>query len=139
MSGMPGRSGRKTFVPIPEQHRNVKALVALWIPQEEICQLVINPQTGKPLDQKSLRKHFEREIAVGTTELHAGIGNFMVSTILGRAPPAGTVAIDNQHVRGSLGMSFCQDPDGLERAGGEPPKGARRRSDRISGCDEREA
>ena len=60
MSGMPGRSGRKTFVPTPEQRNSVKVLAKLGIPQEKICQLVINPQTGKPLDQKSSRKHFKR-------------------------------------------------------------------------------
>ena len=65
MSGVAGRSGRKTFVPSPEQRNNVKILAGLGIPQEQICLLVINPQTGKPLDEKSLRKHFNREITTG--------------------------------------------------------------------------
>jgi hypothetical protein len=108
MSGVTGRSGRKTFVPTPEQRRQVKILVGLGIPQEEICLLVINPQTGKPLDQKSLRKHFKREIAIGATELHARVSHFIVASILGMAPPAGTVAIDNQHVRGSLAIFFAR-------------------------------
>ena len=68
MSGVAGRSGRKTFAPTPEQRGQVKILVGLGIPQEKICMLVINPQTGKPLDPKSLRKHFKREIAISTTE-----------------------------------------------------------------------
>jgi hypothetical protein len=34
-----------------------------------ICQLVVNPQTGKPLDEGTLKKHFPREIAVGAAEL----------------------------------------------------------------------
>jgi hypothetical protein len=108
MSGMPGRSGRKTFVPTPEQRNTVKVLAELGIPQEKICQLVINPQTAKPLDEKSLRKHFKREIATGEIELDAQVGNFIVSTILGRAPPPGTVAIDNPHVRGSLAIFFAR-------------------------------
>ena len=33
-----------------------------------ICQLVVNPQTGKPLDERTLKKHFPREIAVGAAE-----------------------------------------------------------------------
>jgi hypothetical protein len=108
MSGVAGRSGRKTFVPTPEQRNTVKILVGLGIPQKEICLLVINPQTAEPLDEKSLRKHFKREVAIGATELHARMGNFMVATIFGMAPPAGTVAIDNQHVRGSLAMFFAR-------------------------------
>jgi hypothetical protein len=50
MSGKPGRSGRKSFVATPEQRNNVKILVGLGVPQAMICQLVMNPQTGKPLD-----------------------------------------------------------------------------------------
>jgi hypothetical protein len=108
MSGMAGRSGRKTFVPSPEQRNNVKVLTALGLPQQQICLLVINPQTGKPLDEKALRKHFEREIATGATELFAPMGNFIVANIFGMAPPAGTVAIDNQHVRRSLAIFFAK-------------------------------
>ena len=108
MSGVAGRSGRKTFAPTPEQRGQVKILVGLGIPQEKICLLVINPQTGKPLDPKSLRKHFKREIAISTTELHARVSNFIVCSIFGMTPPAGTVAIDNQHVRGALAMFFAK-------------------------------
>jgi hypothetical protein len=46
MSGVAGRSGRKTFAPTPEQRSQVKILVGLGIPQEKICLLVINPQTA---------------------------------------------------------------------------------------------
>jgi hypothetical protein len=62
--GKPGRSGRKSFVATPEQRNNVKILVGLGVPQAMICQLVVNPQTGKPLDEGTLKKHFPREIAV---------------------------------------------------------------------------
>jgi hypothetical protein len=41
--------------------------------------LVVNPQTGKPLDEGTLKKHFPREIAVGAAELHARMGSFMGS------------------------------------------------------------
>jgi hypothetical protein len=98
MAGMPGRSGRKPFMPTPEQRSNVKALAGLGMPQEQICRLVTNP----PLDVKTLRKHFRLEIETAEIKLHALMGNFMVANILGMAPPAGTRAIDNQHARASL-------------------------------------
>ena len=98
MAGMPGRSGRKPFVPTPEQRSNVKALAGLGMPQEQICRLVTNP----PLDVKTLRKHFRLEIETAEIKLHALMGNFTVANILGMAPPAGTRAIDNQHARASL-------------------------------------
>src|SRR5260370_29781442 len=108
MSGIPGRSGRKTFVPTLDQRRNVKFLGGFGIPQEQICLLVINPKTDEPLDAKSLRKHFKREIATGEIELHAQISNFTVITILGAAPPAGSTALDNPHVRGDLLKFFLK-------------------------------
>jgi hypothetical protein len=40
--------------------------------------LVVNPQTGKPLDEGTLKKHFPREIAVGAAELHARMGSLML-------------------------------------------------------------
>jgi hypothetical protein len=108
MSGVAGRSGRKAIVTTPEQRNNVKVMVGLGIPQDKICLLVINQKTGKPVDAKTLRKHFAREIATGATELHARMGNFIVANIFGIAPPTGTVAIDNQHVRGSLAIFFAK-------------------------------
>jgi len=44
----------------------------------------VNPQTGKPLDEGTLKKHFPREIAVGAAELHARMGSFMVATSAAR-------------------------------------------------------
>jgi hypothetical protein len=109
MSGMPGRNGRKTFVSTSEQRNNIKVLAGLRMPKEQICQLVIKPQTGKPFDEKSLRRHFKREIATCEIEPHARIGNFIVANILGVASPVGTVAIDNQHVR-RLARAFLPRP-----------------------------
>jgi len=108
MSGVAGRSGRKMFVPSPEQRNIVRNLVGLGIPQKQICRLVINRQTQKPLDHQTLRKHFAHEIAIGTDELHALIGKFMLATILATPPPAGTVAIKDDRARAQLMMFFAR-------------------------------
>jgi hypothetical protein len=108
MSGKPGRSGRKSFVATPEQRNNVKILVGLGVPQAMICQLVVNPQTGKPLDEGTLKKHFPREIAVGAAELHARMGSFMVANIFGMTPPAGTQPIKNESSRAMLSIFFAK-------------------------------
>jgi hypothetical protein len=88
MSGKLGRCGRKSFVATPEQRNNVKILVGLGVPQAMICQLVVNPQTGKPLDEGTLKKHFPREIAVGAAEripLLLHLSSFVVATERGSA------------------------------------------------------
>ena len=89
MSGVAGRSGRKMFVPLPAQRNIVKTLTGLGMPQLQICRLVTNPQTGKPLDPKSLRKHFALEIQTGAAELNVRMGSFLIATILGLPPPPG--------------------------------------------------
>jgi hypothetical protein len=74
MSGVAGRSGRKAFVPDPTERNIVRKLTGWGIPQQHICRLVTNPQTGKPLDPKSLRKHFALEIRAGAVEANVRIG-----------------------------------------------------------------
>jgi hypothetical protein len=122
MSGVGGRSGRKMFVPSPEQRNNVKVLVGLGMPQKQICRLVINRQTGKALDHKTLRKHFAHEIAIGTAEVHALMGKFMLATIFGTPPPAGTVAIHNERVRGSLLQFYARTRLGWTETAVDRPK-----------------
>jgi hypothetical protein len=117
MSGKPGRCGRKSFVATPEQRNNVKILVGLGVPQAMICQLVVNPQTGKPLDEGTLKKHFPREIAVGAAELHARMGSFMVANIFGMTPPAGTQPIKNESSRAMLSIFFAKTRMGWKESG----------------------
>jgi hypothetical protein len=73
-----------------------------------LCCLVTNPQTGKPLDAKSLRKHFAHEITTGAAELNFLIARFTIATILGLPPPPGTVAITDERARTRLLMLFAK-------------------------------
>lgn len=75
---------RPVFVPTDEQRRTVEAMVGFGIPETDICQLVRQPKTGKPIDEKTLRKHFEVEIATGAVKVKSLVGNMIVNTILGR-------------------------------------------------------
>ena len=118
MAGVAGRSGRKAFVPNPDQRHIVRTLTRLGIPQKHICRVVTNPQTGKPLDAKSLRKHFALEIRTGAAELHFLVGRFILATILGLPPPPGTVAITDERARAKLLILFAE-----ARWGGRKPAG----------------
>ena len=57
-------------------------MVGLGILHAEICRMVINPQTDKPVDQKTLVKPFSREIETGTTEVHVRLGRFLLANVL---------------------------------------------------------
>ena len=102
MSGVAGRSGRKAFVPNPAQRNMVRKLTGWGIPQQHICRVVTNPQTAKPLDPKSLRKHFALDIGTDPVEANFLVGSLIYATIVGLPPPPGTVAITNKRVRGKL-------------------------------------
>ena len=94
-------------MPNPEHRHIVRSLTGLGITQAHICRLVTNPQTGKPLDAKSLRKHFALEISIGAAELNLLVGRFILAMILG-LPPPGTVAITDERARAKLAILFAK-------------------------------
>jgi hypothetical protein len=65
-------------------------------------------ETGKPLDPKSLRKHFALDIGTGAVEANFLVGSLIYATILGLPPPPGTVAITNERVRGKLAIFWAK-------------------------------
>ena len=93
-----GRPMSKKFAPTADQRGNVEAMTGFGISQEEICRLIKNPETGKPIDMKTLELHFAEEIATGATKANATVGRVAYATIA-RAP--GGIDKDD-HVRGDL-------------------------------------
>jgi len=66
-------AGRKPFIPTDKQRGMVEALVGLGLPQEEVSLLIINPETDKHIDAKTLRKAFAYELRVGGAKVKAEI------------------------------------------------------------------
>jgi hypothetical protein len=69
---------RRAFNPTAEPRGNVEAMIGYGIAEADICLLIKNPETGKPIDLKTLRRHFAREIATGVTKLKSLAGNRIV-------------------------------------------------------------
>jgi hypothetical protein len=63
--GRNGQLGRKPFEPTVEQLTTVKVMVGLGITERQICLSIINPQTGKPISEPTLRRAFRRKIDTG--------------------------------------------------------------------------
>jgi hypothetical protein len=103
MSGVAGRSGRKRFVPTPDHRDLVKLLTTRGIPQEHIRQLIRNPQTGRPVSAKTLRRAFLTEIQTGKVEFACQIARFVMDTILGRKP-VNAKPIKNERLRVTLAI-----------------------------------
>ena len=107
MSGVAGRSGRKKFVPTPDQREVVKLLAGRGIPQEHIRQLIRNPQTGKPLSIKTLERAFASEIQTAKVEGKLKIARFIIDTILGRRP-VDAKPIKDERLRATLAIFFAK-------------------------------
>ena len=79
----------RSFDPTDEQRAMVESMVGFGIPQEEICRLIVNPRTGKPINDRTLRRAFKTEIATGEVKA--------VSTVIG--------ALYKQAVKGNVGAA----------------------------------
>jgi hypothetical protein len=87
----------KKFAPTADQRGNVEAMSGFGISQEEICRVIINPETGKPIDRKTLELHFSDEIETGYIKANATVGRIAYATIT--AAPGG---IPDNHGRVEL-------------------------------------
>lgn len=61
------------FKPTEAQRAQVETLAGFGLRQDEICLLVINPNTGRPVGPDTLRAAFEDELAVGPVKTSAKV------------------------------------------------------------------
>jgi hypothetical protein len=114
MSGKPGRSGRKTFVPTADQRNTVKVMASFGIAEDKICLTVINPQTNKPISKPTLQRAFRHEIATAQTQLNTAIATALVDAALGRRPSGGE-PIKNDRARVDAMKFFLEFRAGWQR------------------------
>lgn len=72
------------FNPTTEQRALVEAMIGCCESEAEICRLIKNPATGKPISKKMLHEHFPAEITAGAVKVGALVNNWIVKAILGR-------------------------------------------------------
>jgi hypothetical protein len=83
----PGRGGARPgagqppFEPTKEQRRIVSVLAGVGRPHKEIATLVVNPRTGKPIDDVTLRLRFAEEL----TQAKAKVSLILGTSLLGKA------------------------------------------------------
>ena len=102
--------GQPAFEPTEQQKKMVEALVGYGIPQVEICNLILNPYSNKPISPPTLRRAFRREIDQGDIKVKAIVGQFMIATILGRNLPEDFDGkpINDERARARLLELFCK-------------------------------
>jgi hypothetical protein len=72
------------FNPTTEQRALVEAMIGCGESEAEICRLIKNPATGKPISKKMLHEHFPAEITAGAVKVGPLVNNWIVKAILGR-------------------------------------------------------
>lgn len=85
--------GRKPFEPTLEQRKHVETLAGLGLRQDEIVLLIENPTTGRPIDEKTLRRHFQQELASGPSRLNMQVAQALARRAMGKGAGAVTAAI----------------------------------------------
>ncbi|WP_018266509.1 hypothetical protein [Methylosinus sp. LW4] len=68
-----------------ETRRQVEAFAAYGIPQEDMCKLLLNPRTGRPIDLKTLHKHFRVELDTGMVRANAKVAESLFRQAVGAA------------------------------------------------------
>jgi hypothetical protein len=90
-------------------------MVSNGVSEPEICLLIKNPETDKPIDLETLRKYFADEIAIGAAKMKLRISKFIFATILGHE---GGLADDK--ARGRLLLAFAKARLGWNEEVGDP-------------------
>jgi hypothetical protein len=93
----------KRFRPTSEQRNTVEAMIGFGIPEPEICRLIKNPETRKPIAEKTLRQAFTAEIDTGQTKANAQVGKFIYATITGT-----TGGITDERARAQLAIFWAR-------------------------------
>ena len=89
------------FEPTAKDRETVERVAAFGLPHEDICQLVINPRTGKAISGETLRSAFRKELDRGRAKggqvaldrtiapcLDRPVGSSCSGPTLSRATPA---------------------------------------------------
>lgn len=74
---------RRRFEPTDEQRRQVEAFAAFGIPQEDMALLILNPETGRPIDLKTLRAAFRVELDTGMSKANAKVAESLFAQAVG--------------------------------------------------------
>lgn len=79
------KPGPPGFTPTADDRRIVLAASGMGIQHIRICKLVLNPETGAPIDTHTLRKHFRTELDRGMAQTHLSVGTSLYNQACGVA------------------------------------------------------
>src|SRR5574343_122197 len=84
---------RPPYVPTDAERNRVLQYAGFGLTQEQICTLVINPQTGEPISKPTLEKAFRNELDMGAAKLNAAVAQSLYKQATGTGSQSVTAAI----------------------------------------------
>lgn len=84
---------RTPFKPTDEQRMTVAIMASVGFPQRDICQRILNHQTGKPIDTKTLEKAFRDELDDGMIKANAIVAQSLFKKATSNGQQSVTAAI----------------------------------------------
>lgn len=88
----PGR-GRPAFEPTQAMRSKIAIMAACGMPQDFMCTQIINPQTKKAIDKKTLEKVFRAELDQGMVEANGHVAQALFKKAVGGGAQSVTAAI----------------------------------------------
>lgn len=71
------------FEPTPEDRARVQSLAGLGMRHDEIAIMVVSPLTNAPIDEKTLRRHFEQELLEGPVKANSKVAESLYQQATG--------------------------------------------------------
>lgn len=87
------KGGRPPFKPTEKQITIVQTMAACGAPFASIAAKIINPQTKKPITEKTMSKWFHAELAAAKADTNARVAKSLFQKATGTGPAAVTAAI----------------------------------------------
>ncbi len=85
--------GRPSYQPTPEHKKMVSTLCGFGVPVDDICKVIENPSTGRPIDKKTLYKYYKNELDTGHIKANSKVAGNLFNIATGTTPQAVTAAI----------------------------------------------
>jgi hypothetical protein len=95
-------AGRKPFIPTKKQRETVRLLTFAGLPQPLIAEQIVDPGTGKPVSDRTLRTKFKAEIGDGAEAMLAMVAKGVIQKALGNGPQSVSCAIFLLKCRGGF-------------------------------------
>lgn len=96
------------FEPTPEQRHNVETMAGLGVPHDQIALVIVNPATGAPINDKTLRAHFGRELADGVVKANTKVAQRLYQVATSERPVPGRVTAAIYWTKARMGWRETQ-------------------------------